>query len=66
VKLIKKGEKMRKKSKTDVHVSGFYVERDFWLKFVKADGEVPYRISKPERLRRLMAKKIEKHEKEGE
>jgi hypothetical protein len=61
---------MRKKSKDEkVLISAQYISREFWLRFVDADDaeyKLPYKISKPERLRRLMAKKIEKHEKEGE
>jgi hypothetical protein len=58
---------MRKKNER-VLISAQYVDRDFWLKFVEADGDVQYKISKPERIRRLMAEKIERYKKlrEGE
>jgi hypothetical protein len=55
---------MRKKSKTDVHVSGFYVAREFWKMFEGSfeDYEAS-QMSRPEKIRAAMRERIRNSEK---
>ena len=51
---------MRKKSKTDVHVSGFYVTSEFWKEFSGSFERYELdSLSRPAKIRTAMRVKIE-------